>query len=79
MLTLRVREIMGPHSLDFSANTHWYNLTLGITMLSGRLSDDCADARDRRQPSGKECIAPPTTREHFQCTTPLFTALLVGV
>ncbi len=60
-----------------SANTDWYNLTLGIAMFAGRflmLIPMLAIAGNLAQ---KKSI--PATAGTFPVTTPLFTALLIGV
>ena len=60
-----------------SANTDWYNLTLGIAMFAGRflmLIPMLAIAGNLAQ---KKSI--PATAGTFPVTTPLFTSLLTGV
>ncbi|MFA5909118.1 MAG: potassium-transporting ATPase subunit KdpA [Vicinamibacterales bacterium] len=60
-----------------SANTKWYNVTLGIAMLLGRfmiIIPMLALAGNL----GRKKLVPPSLGT-FPVTTPLFTALLVGV
>jgi len=60
-----------------SANTNWYNLTLGVAMFAGRflmLIPMLAIAGNLAQ---KKSV--PATAGTFPVTTPLFTALLTGV
>ena len=50
-----------------SANTHWYNISLGFTMLAGRFLMMIPDARHRRQPGDEEeraALARNLPREH---------------
>lgn len=67
----------GSAFMGLSANTDWYNLTLGIAMFAGRflmLIPMLAIAGNLAQ---KKSI--PATAGTFPVTTPLFTALLTGV
>jgi potassium-transporting ATPase potassium-binding subunit len=60
-----------------SANTGWYNVTLGLTMLAGRffmIVPPLAIAGSL----GRKKLVPPSLGT-FPVTTPLFTSLLVGV
>jgi potassium-transporting ATPase potassium-binding subunit len=60
-----------------SANTQWYNITLGLAMLIGRfliIIPMLALAGNL----GRKKLVPPSLGT-FPVTTPLFTALLVGV
>ena len=60
-----------------SVNTHWYNTTLGLTMLFGRffmIIPPLAIAGSL----GRKKLVPPSLGT-FPVTTPLFTSLLVGV
>ena len=60
-----------------SANTGWYNVTLGLTMLAGRffmIIPPLAIAGSL----GRKKLVPPSLGT-FPVTTPLFTSLLVGV
>ena len=59
-----------------SVNPRWYNATLGLTMFFGRFfmisaAGDRGEPRAGRKDSG--------VARHVPVTTPLFTALLVGV
>jgi K+-transporting ATPase ATPase A chain len=60
-----------------SVNTHWYNTTLGLAMLFGRFFMIIPPLAIAGSLSRKKFIAPSTGT--FPVTTPLFTALLVGV
>jgi K+-transporting ATPase ATPase A chain len=60
-----------------NVNTHWYNTTLGLTMLFGRffmIIPPLAIAGSL----GRKKLVPPSLGT-FPVTTPLFTSLLVGV
>ncbi|MFP5235072.1 MAG: potassium-transporting ATPase subunit KdpA [Acidobacteriota bacterium] len=60
-----------------NANTHWYNITLGITMLLGRFAMMIPMLALAGNLAQKKQIPPsPGT---FPVNTPLFTALLTGV
>ena len=60
-----------------SANTPFYNTTIGIAMLIGRFLDDRADAGDRRLAGRQEDRA--GLGRHLPDHQPLFVGLLVGV
>jgi potassium-transporting ATPase potassium-binding subunit len=60
-----------------SVNTHWYNTTLGLTMLFGRFFMIIPPLAIAGSLSRKKRI--PESLGTFPVTTPLFTALLVGV
>jgi potassium-transporting ATPase potassium-binding subunit len=60
-----------------SVNTTWYNTTLGLTMLFGRFFMIIPPLAIAGSLSRKKQI--PTSLGTFPVTTPLFTALLVGV
>ena len=60
-----------------SVNTNWYNTTLGLTMLFGRFFMIIPPLAIAGSLSRKKLI--PTSLGTFPVTTPLFTALLVGV
>jgi len=60
-----------------NANTHWYNATLGITMLAGRFLMIVPMLAVAGNLATKK-IAPPSLGT-FPVNTPLFTSLLVGV
>jgi len=60
-----------------SVNTHWYNTTLGLTMLFGRFFMIIPPLAIAGSLSRKKKI--PESLGTFPVTTPLFTALLVGV
>jgi K+-transporting ATPase ATPase A chain len=60
-----------------SVNTHWYNTTLGLTMLFGRFFMIVPPLAIAGSLSRKKKI--PESLGTFPVTTPLFTALLVGV
>jgi K+-transporting ATPase ATPase A chain len=60
-----------------NANTHWYNSTLGITMLSGRFLMMIPMLAVAGNLATKK-IAPPSVGT-FPVTSTLFSALLVGV
>ena len=61
-----------------SANTQWFNSTLGIVMLVGRYLADHPGARDRRVASVRKQVVPETAGT-FRTDTPLFAGLLVVV
>ena len=56
---------------------HWYNTTIGITMLLGPVLHDHSAVGDRRQSRPEETCA--AVAWDFPGTTPLFTCLLVSV
>src|SRR5262245_6929557 len=60
-----------------SANTNWYNTTLGLAMLFGRFFMIIPPLAIAGSLSRKKLI--PPSLGTFPVTTPLFTALLVGV
>ena len=60
-----------------SVNTHWYNTTLGLTMLFGRFFMIVPPLAIAGSLSRKKQI--PPSLGTFPVTTPLFSALLVGV
>ena len=60
-----------------SVNTHWYNTTLGLTMLFGRFFMIIPPLAIAGSLSRKKRV--PPSLGTFPVTTPLFTALLVGV
>jgi K+-transporting ATPase ATPase A chain len=60
-----------------SANTHWYNTTLGVAMLLGRFMAIIPMLALAGSLAGKR-VAPPSPGT-FPVTTPLFSILLVGV
>ena len=60
-----------------SVNTHWYNTTLGLTMLFGRFFMIIPPLAIAGSLSRKKRI--PPSLGTFPVTTPLFTGLLVGV
>jgi K+-transporting ATPase ATPase A chain len=60
-----------------NANTHWYNSTLGITMLAGRFLMIIPMLAVAGNLATKK-IAPPSLGT-FPVTSPLFTVLLTGV
>ena len=60
-----------------SVNTNWYNTTLGLTMLFGRFFMIIPPLAIAGSLSRKKRI--PASLGTFPVTTPLFTALLVGV
>jgi len=60
-----------------SVNTNWYNTTLGLTMLFGRFFMVIPPLAIAGSLSRKKQI--PTSLGTFPVTTPLFTALLIGV
>jgi potassium-transporting ATPase potassium-binding subunit len=60
-----------------SVNTNWYNTTLGLTMLFGRFFMIIPPLAIAGSLSRKKQI--PVSLGTFPVTTPLFTALLVGV
>jgi potassium-transporting ATPase potassium-binding subunit len=60
-----------------SVNTKWYNTTLGVTMLFGRFFMIIPPLAIAGSLSRKKIV--PASLGTFPVTTPLFTALLVGV
>jgi K+-transporting ATPase ATPase A chain len=60
-----------------SVNTHWYNTTLGLAMLFGRFFMIIPPLAIAGSLGRKKTI--PPSLGTFPVTTPLFTALLVGV
>jgi len=60
-----------------SVNTHWYNTTLGLTMLFGRFFMIIPPLAIAGSLSRKKSV--PPSLGTFPVTTPLFTGLLVGV
>ena len=60
-----------------SVNTHWYNTTLGLTMLFGRFFMIIPPLAIAGSLSRKKQV--PASLGTFPVTTPLFAALLVGV
>ena len=60
-----------------TVNTQWYNTTLGLTMLFGRFFMTIPPLAIAGSLSRKKLI--PPSLGTFPVTTPLFTALLVGV
>jgi K+-transporting ATPase ATPase A chain len=60
-----------------SVNTNWYNMTLGLTMWFGRFFMIIPPLAIAGSLSRKKQV--PTSLGTFPVTTPLFTALLVGV
>jgi K+-transporting ATPase ATPase A chain len=60
-----------------TVNTHWYNTTLGLTMLFGRFFMIIPPLAIAGSLSRKKHI--PASLGTFPVTTPLFSALLVGV
>jgi potassium-transporting ATPase potassium-binding subunit len=58
-------------------NTLWYNTTLGLTMLFGRFFMIIPPLAIAGSLSRKKIV--PASLGTFPVTTPLFTALLVGV
>jgi len=60
-----------------NANTHWYNLTLAVTMLCGRFLMIVPMLAVAGNLAGKK-LAPPSLGT-FPVHTPLFTMLLLGV
>ena len=60
-----------------SVNTHWYNTTLGLAMLFGRFFMIIPPLAIAGSLSRKKRV--PASLGTFPVTTPLFTALLVGV
>jgi K+-transporting ATPase ATPase A chain len=61
----------------FGANTKWYNTTIGLAMLFGRFFMIIPPLAIAGSLSRKKLI--PQSSGTFPVTTPLFTALLVGV
>lgn len=60
-----------------SANTHWYNFTLGIAMFAGRFLMIIPMLAIAGNLAAKKIT--PATAGTFPVTTPLFTVLLTGV
>ena len=60
-----------------SANTHWYNTTLGLSMFVGRFLMLIPMLAIAGNLAGKKIV--PATSGTFPVTTPLFTTLLTGV
>lgn len=60
-----------------SANTHWYNFTLGIAMFAGRFLMIVPMLAIAGNLAAKKIT--PATAGTFPVTTPLFTVLLTGV
>jgi K+-transporting ATPase ATPase A chain len=60
-----------------NANTHWYNITLGIAMFVGRFLMIVPMLAVAGNLAGKRRV--PASAGTFPVTTPLFTALLTGV
>ena len=60
-----------------SANTHWYNITLGIAMFIGRFLMLIPMLAIAGNLAAKKSV--PATAGTFPVTTPLFTTLLTGV
>jgi potassium-transporting ATPase potassium-binding subunit len=60
-----------------SANTAWYNTTIGLTMLAGRFLMIIPMLGIAGNLAGKKYV--PPTLGTFPVTTPLFTVLLIGV
>ena len=60
-----------------SANTLWYNTTIGITMLAGRFLMIIPMLGIAGNLAGKKYV--PPSLGTFPVTTPLFTTLLIGV
>jgi potassium-transporting ATPase potassium-binding subunit len=60
-----------------TANTHWYNITLGITMFSGRFLMIVPMLAIAGHLAGKRRV--PPSAGTFPVTGPLFTTLLTGV
>jgi K+-transporting ATPase ATPase A chain len=60
-----------------SANTHWYNYSLGIAMFFGRFMMIIPMLAIAGNLAGKKRV--PTTSGTFPVTTPLFAFLLTGV
>jgi K+-transporting ATPase ATPase A chain len=60
-----------------SANTNWYNITLGIAMFVGRFMMIVPMLAVAGNLAGKRRV--PASAGTFPVTTPLFTALLTGV
>jgi K+-transporting ATPase ATPase A chain len=60
-----------------NANTHWYNITLGIGMFVGRFLMLIPMLAIAGNLVGKKSV--PATVGTFPVTTPLFTTLLTGV
>ena len=61
-----------------SANTPWYNVTLGLAMLVGPLLDDPAGAGDRRS-AGRQEGSPPGPGHAAHRRAAVRRALLVGI
>jgi K+-transporting ATPase ATPase A chain len=60
-----------------SANSHWYNITLGLSMLFGRFFMIIPPLAIAGSLSRKKHV--PESTGTFPVTTPLFSALLVSV
>ncbi|MEK6398324.1 MAG: potassium-transporting ATPase subunit KdpA, partial [Terriglobus sp.] len=60
-----------------SANTHWYNFTLGIAMFAGRFLMIIPMLAIAGNLAAKKST--PASAGTFPVTTPLFTVLLTGV
>ena len=60
-----------------NANTHWYNYSLGVAMFFGRFMMLIPMMAIAGNLAGKKIV--PASAGTFPVTTPLFTALLVGV
>jgi len=60
-----------------SANTHWYNYSLGVAMFFGRFLMIVPMLAIASNLAGKKIV--PETAGTFPVTTPLFTVLLTGV
>ena len=60
-----------------NVNTHWYNTTIGLTMLFGRFFMIIPPLAIAGSLSRKKVV--PPSLGTFPVTTPLFTSLLVGV
>ncbi|HEX2918571.1 MAG TPA: potassium-transporting ATPase subunit KdpA, partial [Edaphobacter sp.] len=60
-----------------SANTHWYNYSLGIAMFFGRFMMIVPMLAIAGNLAGKKVV--PASSGTFPVTTPLFTVLLIAV
>jgi K+-transporting ATPase ATPase A chain len=60
-----------------SANTHWYNYSLGMAMFFGRFMMIIPMLAIAGNLAGKKIV--PASSGTFPVTTPLFTVLLMGV
>jgi K+-transporting ATPase ATPase A chain len=60
-----------------TANTPWYDATMGVTMLAGRFLMIIPMLAIAGNLAGKKYV--PPSLGTFPVTTPLFTALLIGV